>query len=346
MNYAEQIPKSITFLHNGVKLYFGSYEQGREKHQGAKWDVVHLDEECPHDIYIELYRGTLRRHGRIVYTMTPLKGITYVTDDILKKCRDPENKNYWTPESPMTPYENKHLDPEEIRAFEEELDEKSIQSRIHGNAVALEGLVYSEFAHTAHVIDPFPIPDEWTLYRGIDFGWEHPTTSLICAYDGYTLYVISEYYKNHRHIQDHALHMKEQIAAIAFQSGHRQTPHLIVLADHDAQERAQYEIEGIYSEPAQKKVVEGIAVVRKLVKVHSDGHTRLKVFRQCTHTIEEFGRYHYPGEDTKGRLKPGEKADDPVKEWDHCLDPLRYIAVNILGYISWDASGFSSGGES
>ena len=51
-------------------------------------------------------------------------------------------------------------------------------------------------------------------------------------------------------------------------------------------------------------------------------------------TIKEFGKYHYPGKDGKGRLKPGEKADDPVKEFDDCMDSVRYNCVQKFGYLS------------
>jgi phage terminase large subunit-like protein len=61
-------------------LYFKSYKQGREKFQGARCHLIHLDEEPPKDIYTECSMRLAdvdgMGQGRMILTMTPLKGYT------------------------------------------------------------------------------------------------------------------------------------------------------------------------------------------------------------------------------------------------------------------------------
>ena len=61
-------------------LYFKSYKQGREKFQGARCHLIHLDEEPPKDVYTECSMRLAdvdgMGQGRLILTMTPLKGYT------------------------------------------------------------------------------------------------------------------------------------------------------------------------------------------------------------------------------------------------------------------------------
>jgi phage terminase large subunit len=253
--------------------------------------------------------------------------------EIRAKGLDPKYPNYWALPEPMTLYENPYISQEEKDVWIEMLSEKSQRSRVYGYATSQEGLVYEEFSEKTHVCDPFPIPDDWRFYRCIDFGGEHPTTSIIMATDGYYIYVIAEYYQSHRLVEYHVAQMRHQEKEIVLKSGTSLIPNLITITDHDLQLRMQYENLGIYSSPAKKDRIAGCETVRNLLKIHSDGHVRLKVFRHCKNTIREFQLYHLPGENRKGRLLPGEKADDPVKEYDDCLDPVRYGCVEEFGYF-------------
>lgn len=57
-------------------LQFKSYDQGREVFQGTSQQVIHLDEECPMDIYTECLLRTMTVQGIIYVTATPLMGLT------------------------------------------------------------------------------------------------------------------------------------------------------------------------------------------------------------------------------------------------------------------------------
>jgi phage terminase large subunit-like protein len=59
-------------------LQFKSFEQGREKWQGAGLEVVWLDEECPNDIYFEALTRTNETGGIVYMTFTPICGLTEI----------------------------------------------------------------------------------------------------------------------------------------------------------------------------------------------------------------------------------------------------------------------------
>jgi len=95
---------SANFYENGVidyilvenvsgeisKIGFKSCDQGREKFQGTSLDYVWFDEEPPKEIYDECRMRVLDKKGDIFGTMTPLKGLTFLYDEIyLNKAKDP-----------------------------------------------------------------------------------------------------------------------------------------------------------------------------------------------------------------------------------------------------------------
>ncbi|MBO5713941.1 MAG: terminase family protein, partial [Clostridia bacterium] len=70
---------------------FKSCDQGREKFQGSSLDFVWFDEEPPKDIYDECRMRVLDKKGDIFGTMTPLKGLTFIYDEIyLNKNNSPD----------------------------------------------------------------------------------------------------------------------------------------------------------------------------------------------------------------------------------------------------------------
>lgn len=104
---------------------FKSCDQGREKFQGASLDFVWFDEEPPRDIYEECHMRVIDRRGDIFGTMTPLKGLTFVYEEIfLNRHGDGE---VWY--EFMEWNDNPYLSGEEIARLENCLDEEQLQSR-------------------------------------------------------------------------------------------------------------------------------------------------------------------------------------------------------------------------
>jgi len=345
-NRALEIPQMMKLNANGYKIFFGSYDQGRSAHQGAIWDYVHFDEEAPYDIWLEVYRGTLAHKARIGYSYTPIEGYDYL-EELIDKGHDPTEFAYWTPDKPMSLFENPHISQEEIDMWMAMLGERALRVRIYGEMMGAEGLVYPDYSDATHLCDPFPIPSDWKMYRVIDFGKVHPTVSLILATDGWRMYVIDEYYQANRLVEYHIEQMWEQWGRIKLKDTTLR-PRLITISDHDAQLRLEYANprfgdKRIHSIPAIKHhptkqtssgIIAGIEVVESLLKIQSDGKPRLMIFPQCVETRKEFKKYKRPDRDKRGMLKPGEKAETPVPEHDHCMDCIRYGCVQEFGYLN------------
>ncbi len=129
---------------------FKSCDQGRERFQGSSLDFVWFDEEPPQDVYEECLMRVVDRGGDIFGTMTPLKGLTFVYNEIyLNKKNNPQ---IWY--EFMEWADNPYLPKKEITLLERTMDETTMQSRRYGRFAAREGLVYPEFDESVHVIEP------------------------------------------------------------------------------------------------------------------------------------------------------------------------------------------------
>ena len=171
---------------------FKSCDQGREKFQGSSLDFVWFDEEPPKDVYDECVMRVLDQGGDIYGTMTPLKGLTFVYDEIYLKSG--VNPDIWC--EFMEWNDNPYLIKTETEAMEKLLSSDELESRKYGRFKSKEGFVYTEFDENVHVIDPFDVPKEWYDNISIDPGLKNPLSCHFYAvdYDG-TVYVIAEHYK-------------------------------------------------------------------------------------------------------------------------------------------------------
>lgn len=299
------------------KLGFKSCDQGREKFQGASLDFVWFDEEPPLDVYEECRMRVFDRSGYIFGTMTPLKGLTWVYDEIeLNSRNDPE---VWC--THMEWKDNPYLDPAEVENMSAVMSADEQQSRRYGRFFAGEGLVYPEFDPERHVIDPFDVPPEWQCAVSIDPGLNNPTSCHFYAvdFDG-AIYVVGEHYERGRGIDWHA----EKILALADRLGWRRdtSGRLRALIDSAASQRTL---------ASEKSVAElfyerGIAVntrvhkdlysgIQRVKSLFSRVPTRIFIFRDCVNLIRELKGYWWGD------------GDRPRKVDDHALDELRYFVM-------------------
>ena len=191
--------------------------------------------------------------------------------------------------------------------------------RIKGLWVSAEGLVYESWDSGVHVIEPFDIPDDWQRCRSIDLGYNNPFTCLWGAvdHDG-RLFIYDEHYADHQLIKWHSERIKQRTGSFAW-----------TVRDHDAQEGAELESNGISTWPAKKDVDAGIQKVALRLRVQEDGRPRLFVFRTCENTRREIGMYRWQDHRTDRPIK-----EEPVKVRDHTCDALRYMVMEL------DAGGF------
>lgn len=297
---------------------FKSMDQGREKFQGASLDFVWFDEEPPQDIYDECRMRIMDKCGDIFGTMTPLKGLTWVYNEIYLNLRD--NPEIW--HITMQWEDNPFLEKAEIELLTNTMNDESIMSRKYGKFSHAEGLVYSEFDSNIHVIDPFDVPLEWHDNISIDPGLNNPLSCHFYAvdYDG-VIYVIAEHYEKEKDIEYHSRAIQDIAQSLNW---HRDSKgRLEALIDSAANQRTLasaksvselfYDNDILVNTKVNKDMFSGINRVKTLFNCRPP---KIYIFRNCNNLIRELKSYWWG------------KGDNPIKKDDHALDDLRYYVMS------------------
>lgn len=302
------------------KIGFKSCDQGREKFQGTSLDYVWFDEEPPYDIYSECRMRVLDKNGDIFATMTPLKGMTFVYDEIyMNKFNDP---NIWC--EFISWQDNPFISKEAVEAMRASLSADELRSREHGEFLDFGGRVYPEFDENVNVIEPFDVPFEWQDKLSIDPGLKNPLSCHWYAvdYDG-NIYVVAEHYDKDKDIEYHSnkihniceqLHWHKtsngMVEALIDSAANQTT-----LASTKSVSQLFYEHNILVNTNVNKDVFSGIQRVKSYLK-NSLGKSKLFIFNTCTNLIKEIKGYRWG------------KGDSPIKENDHSMDELRYYIMS------------------
>lgn len=185
-----------------VKLQFKSYEQGWQKFQGRKVDVVWLDEEPENfKVYSECVMRTINTKGIVLVTFTPLSGWT----ELVERFHSGEHENFvlnatWDD----APHLSDELKTEYLKKFP--AHERDARSK--GIPMLGEGRVFTTPEEDI-VVPPFVIPDHWAKIIGIDFGigdGGDPCATSLLAYDRDTdvVYLVNSNKKKINKILTHA----------------------------------------------------------------------------------------------------------------------------------------------
>lgn len=299
------------------KIGFKSCDQGRERFQGTSLDFVWFDEEPPKDIYDECRMRVFDKCGDVFGTMTPLKGLTWVYDEIeLNEKNDPQ---VWC--EYMEWSDNPYLDKEEIKAMTSSVSEQDQLSRRYGKFTVGEGLVYPEFDQSVHVIDPFDVPKEWQTNISIDPGLTNPTSCHFYAvdFDG-NIYVVAEHFEAGQNVDHHV----KKIFEIADEIGWKRDAkgRLSALIDSAANQRtlaSQKSVAELFCEKGilvntnvNKDLYSGIQRIKSLFEQRPP---KIYIFKNCVNLIRELKSYWWGDNDR------------PKKTDDHALDELRYFVM-------------------
>lgn len=298
------------------RIGFKSCDQGREKFQGTSLDYVWFDEEPPKDVYEECRMRVFDKVGDVFGTMTPLKGLTWVYDEIYMNIN--EDPEVWCEFVEWK--DNPYLDKDEVKNMEKIIPKSAQESRRFGKFSSGEGLVYREFDESVHVIEPFEIPYDWQADISIDPGLRNPTSCHFYAvdYDG-VIYVVAEHFEAEQNVAYHA----KKIGEIADELGWQRDKfgRLHALIDSAANQHTMvsdksvaevFREQGILvNTNVNKDVYSGIQRIKCLLE-----QKRLFIFSCCPNLIREMKAYVYGA------------GDKPKKVDDHALDELRYFVMS------------------
>jgi phage terminase large subunit-like protein len=294
-------------LPNGSVIVFKSVDQGADGFQGDAIDLAHFDEE-PSDkaVVNETMMRLVDRNGRLIVTMTPLRGLTWLYDRWVKTA-DADAVVRW-----LHGEDNPHVPTEVLLRILSKFGAHEQAARRRGEFVALEGRVY-QFSRHLHFVPSFAIPADWPRFRVWDFGTSNPTCVLWFALDTKddVLHVYREHYQAGWTLKQHADHVK------ALEVGEF---YWTVADPEDAGSRLSLAVEhGIENIAAVKDIRPGINRVAERLAPDVEGRPHLVVHDCCTATMQEFEGYVWAK-----RSGPTNDPDLPLKANDHAMDCIRY----------------------
>lgn len=306
-------------LPGGGMIIFKSNDQKARAFQGADWDFLLLDEEHEQPVFNEARMRLVDRAGRACFTMTPLKGKTWVWSRFVHD-REPGSAVY-----ALNSRDNPYVPQDYLEALLAKYGPHERAARERGEFTALEGRVY-EFSRALHVIDPAPVPDGAGIYVGVDFGVRNPFAAVFAYVDDDDRVIVFDlWYRAGLTISRHAEAIKDILNG--------RTPEWIVADPEDKASRlALARDHGIANVPAKKgpgSVRAGISAVAERLSLSADGSPGLLIMSNCRDLIDEFEGYVW------AEHRDGEPVDKPkARSQDHALDALRYL-ITRLGSASF-----------
>ena len=232
-----------------------------------------------------------------------------------------------------SPYVKKHM----IEAERAEAERKGVLStfmqEVELEFRAVQGAVYPAFDRKIHLIKPADIPEDLTIYAGIDFGY-HTTAMVFVGIDKHqNWYIFDEVYGREEQLID-------LLPRIHNVMGNKR----LVLMIADSENRDAIEMmakKGFPVAPVVKhtkgkgSINDGIDIIRPMLqpKIQLVGPPKPTLFIStvCRNFIKEFEAYKYP-EDNPNR----NPSDVPEKLNDHGPDALRYVALHLKFGIKHD----------
>lgn len=330
---------------NGSHIYLGGMDVP-DKVLSSEWDVVYVNqaEELTLNDWEIITTRTTGRAGNMPYAQVmadcnpgaPMHWIRARADKGRLRFIESRHEDNPTLYDPIT-HEITEQGKRSLSVLDNLTGVRYLRLRL-GKWAAAEGVIYEDFDREIHIINQFPIPPDWIRLRAIDFGYTNP---FVCQWwaldpDG-RLYLYREIYMTHRLVEDFAIQINrlsegERIAA--------------TICDHDAEDRATLEKDrgpgnpGIPTTAAMKAVTLGIQAVQARLRKAGDGKPRIFIMagalveadpillnaKKPVCTEQEVESYIWiPTKDGKPN------KEEPLKENDHGMDPMRYIVAYVDG---------------
>ncbi len=278
---------SVRHVSGGLsRVTFKTYDQGRERWQGATLDLVWFDEEPPSDIYSEGLTRTNATGGIVYMTFTPLLGMSEVVMRFLGKDKtsDRHDTNITIDDALHIPAEKRQQIIDSYRPHERE-------ARIRGTPMQGEGLIFP-ISEASISVEPMPIPKHWAQLGALDFGWQHPTAAVRIAWDrdNDRVWIVDAYSQSEQPVPVHAAALRRWGREMLWawpRDGLNDTAVGLNLA-------AQYRNEGLRMLQHHAQFEDGsVSVEAGISEMLTRMQTgRLKVFRTLSDWFEEFRLYH------------------------------------------------------
>lgn len=194
---------------------------------------------------------------------------------------------------------------------------------------SVQGAVFPSFDRKIHVVKPSKVPEDLTIYAGIDFGY-HTTACIFVGIDSdQNWWVFDEVYGKETILKDVMPRIREKL-------GDKRL--VMMVGDSQAKDAVEtMAVEGFPIVPVVKKgsssvpggsIAHGIDLIREKLKprIQLIGEPKPTLFISsiCKNFIREMESYKYPEE-----KKDRNPSELPQKEDDHGPDALRYLVLQL-----------------
>jgi hypothetical protein len=336
---AMEIPRRVSFK-NGSTVDFRSCDSGREKFEGSL-------------VFQEIMRGLVDRGGCLIWTATPLAQARPLLE-LHEMAGDPEAA-LDVEEVQLSIYDNPYLNERARDSFISTIPEEYRETRLHGNFLILEGLVYGEWDKHVHDISRKEfeaMSDQNPRVIVLDPGYAYPCAvlwAMLLPGIERQVVVYREFYKKRQTVSDVVKH----IARVS-----QDEPLVAAIIDPESLKRNQSGFQCVFEQyskafrnaglrnhvtggPLKLTLVDndveaGIYIVKEFLNVNDEGIPGIRAVDDLRHFHKELARYRWAKEGERTRI------NKPVDTNNHLMDALRYLMKRLpkyaLGAEAMDAS--------
>lgn len=351
---------------SGAKIIFGSMHRVQDKiqYQGQAYDFIAFDEltHFTFEEYSYLFsRNRPNGPGTRVYIratanpggvghgwvkerfITAGKPMTPIWEDVA--WRAPDGKEHRSRQSrifvPSSVFDNPALlqnDPDYIKRLAS-MPEAERKALLYGDWDSFSGQVFTEWRNNSehyrdrvgtHVIDPFIVPDTWSIWCGMDWGYSRPFSVAWYAVDHERrMYRIREYYgctsTPNQGVKMEPAEVAREIKRIEAEDPNLKGRRINRVGDpaiwgSQGTESigALFERERVYFDRGDHARIDGKMQVHHRLAFDDNGWPMLYVFSTCKHFIRTVPNLVYNEKDVEDIDTDGE---------DHIYDELRYVCM-------------------
>lgn len=320
----------ILHLKNGTYYQFKTYQQEAQQWGGSTLDRVHMDEEPGREHLQEARLRVMRREGDLLFSMTPVNGLTFMYDEFEDAFLAAEENGEGiatvdglclvTVDMDDNPWLTEEAKREALRG----LSREELEARKKGKFVALSGLIYNDFDRDTHIVPAFrELPSNVNVVVGID-----PGIRYACAVGWFylksddTMVMFDEgYFKD--------MTIKEVCGQIHKTNAYWGVEPLYYVIDPAARNRSsqtgrsdqmEFADHGIVTIPGQNAVTAGINRCKERLQ-----NQRFFVAESCGNFLKEIRTYRWK---KPPRHSENDAAEAPVKSDDHLMDAWRLVCMS------------------
>lgn len=326
----KETDKAFVFRNGSrIKCSYFATDADALQYQGQEYDVIFLEEATQ---FTELVFNVLK---------ACLRGANSFPKRMYLTC-NPDGVGFlWVKRLFVSREYNEGERPEEYRFIQSLVDDNRILMKMNPDYVeqldslpedmrkrwrfgswdVAEGQYFGEFDRRVHTCEPFKIPDEWRVYRTMDYGLDMLAVYWIAVDNNKNCYVYRELCEENLPISDAAKKIldytdeNERIYA--------------TLAPPDLWNRSQetgkskafiFNEAGLRLSQSNNDREAGWLAIKELLRKDDEGTARLHIFTNCKRLIKNLPEL------MRDPKRPTDTANEP-HEITHAPDALRYFAI-------------------